>query len=698
MIVFVVKKGNFMIDTPLAPKPFNEVRAQLIQQYKQITYIKGWTKDELKLAFEKYCEENPKEPKIIKKAYLFKLICEYAPIAPEENDYFVGKVEHYKLLLELRNSWRLEAANKEFANNEIVSNGAFHTTLDANSHVCPDWHSLFTLGVNGIIERAKKESSIYHKAVVITFEGFAILLKRFDAVHPNSNLAQLATRPVATLQEALQLSYLYNELIELDGIEVRSMGRFDELFNPYYEHDLNNKTLTKEKASELLKYYFIKFFAKTLGLRFGKPFTFGPMNTPLTMLALDVYNELNIVDPKFHLRLSKKTPKELLHKVSTLIANNRNAIVIVNNDMQEAMLIENGKSPIDASNYILIGCYEPAVQGIELNCSGAGAFSLVNPIEMALQVAKEDWTFDDFLEKYYQFLMSNLRECLEIIRRWESLWAESNPAPLLSGPMLSCHLQAKDISQGGATYNTTGVCCVGLADAVDSIIAVKKLLEEKYVSSIPEIKTILDDNWQNHQILRQKVMHKFPSWGNNIKEVDDIAISIANQIANYINKEPNMRNGRFQAALYGILTAVELLGTKTGALPNGRLANSLLSMNTNCENGHDINGITALFHSVSSLPLTKFPNGTCLDVTLHPSAVTGTKGIDTIIALITSFFDMGGNTIQFNIFNKDTLLEAQMNPEKYPNLQIRVCGWNVRFVDLAPEEQQIFIDRAGVEE
>jgi formate C-acetyltransferase len=121
-------------------------------------------------------------------------------------------------------------------------------------------------------------------------------------------------------------------------------------------------------------------------------------------------------------------------------------------------------------------------------------------------------------------------------------------------------------------------------------------------------------------------------------------------------------------------------------------------MNTNCENGHDINGITALFHSVSSLPLTKFPNGTCLDVTLHPSAVTGSKGIDTIFALITSFFDMGGNTIQFNIFNKDTLLEAQMNPEKYPNLQIRVCGWNVRFVDLAPEEQQIFIDRAGVEE
>ena len=121
-------------------------------------------------------------------------------------------------------------------------------------------------------------------------------------------------------------------------------------------------------------------------------------------------------------------------------------------------------------------------------------------------------------------------------------------------------------------------------------------------------------------------------------------------------------------------------------------------MNTNCENGRDRNGVTALLHSVASLPLDKFPNGTTLDVTLHPSAVSGDKGVTTVKELIKSYFQMNGNTIQFNIFNRETLLDARKNPEKYTNLQVRVCGWNLRFIDLAPEEQQIFIDRAGDDE
>ena len=684
-----------MCVVPSEPKLFDEVRAALVEQYRQVKYTDGWTKEELRVAFDKYCAKNPNELKIVKKAYLFNLICRYAPIAPEVNDYFVGKVQHYNLLIELRNLWRLEQAKKEFGDKLGITTGAHNAQLDSNSHVCPDWERVLTLGIKGILERAKSKDTSYHRAVVLAFEGITILLKRFDKVHPNCKLALLAENPAATLQEALQVSYLYHELIEFDGIEVRSMGRFDKLFNSYYENDIANKIITKEKAAELLKYYFFKFFAKSQGLRFGKPFTFGPHNTPLTMLAFDVYNELNIVDPKFHLRLSKDTPEELLYKVSFLVANNRNAIVIVNNDIQEQMLIENGKMPKDAANYILIGCYEPAVMGIELNCSGAGLFSLVKPVELAIQEAKNNWTFDDFLTRFYQILQANLKDCLNEIRRWESLWEESNPSPLLSGPLLSCHLQSKDISQGGATYNTTGVCCAGLADAVDSIVAVKTLLEEKYVSNLLELKDILQNNWQNNELLRLKVMHKFPSWGNNIPEVDAIAIKIANMVADYINKEPNMRNGRFQAALYGILPAVQLLGEKTGALPNGRLAGTILTMNTNCENGRDINGITSLFHSVSSLPLNKFPNGTTLDVTLHPSTVNGTKGINTIKELIKSYFSMGGNTIQFNIFNKATLIEAQKNPEKYSNLQVRVCGWNLRFIDLAPEEQQIFIDRAG---
>ncbi len=681
-----------------APAAFAQVRQKLVQQYADIVYTPGWGKDDLRSAFEKHCAENPAEARIITKAWLFKLICEKAPIAPEENDYFVGKVQHYNLLLELRNSWRLAAAKAEFAEQLGVTDGSFRAQLDCNSHICPDWASLLELGVKGIRDRALTGTGDYHKAAAIAFEGFMILLKRFDEVHPGCNLAELAERPPRTLQEALQLSYIYNEIIEFDGLQVRSMGRFDKLFNVFYERDLASGILTRESAAELLRYYLIKFFAKTQGLVYGKPFTFGPGNTPLTMLTFEVYNELNIVDPKFHLRVSENTPDELLQLVCQLIRDGRSAIVLVNNDMQEKMLVENGKTPEDAADYILIGCYEPAVMGVELNCSGAGLFNLAKPVEQALLQAEKDWQFEDFLNKYYQILMGNLEKCLAELKRWERLWPMSNPSPLFSAPMLDCHKKNKDISDAGAKYNTTGVCCVGLADAVDSIVAVKMLREQKLITSWSELQNILQNNWQGFEDLRKIVMHKFPAWGNNIAEVDKIAIQIAEQTAGRINCEPNTRNGRFQAALYAILPAAQMLGERTGALPNGRLAGTILTMNTNCENGRDINGVTALLHSVASLPLDKFPNGTTLDVTLHPSSVAGNKGVNNLKQLIQSYFQLGGNTVQFNIFNRETLLDARKNPEKYTNLQVRVCGWNVRFIDLAPEEQQIFIDRAGGDE
>ena len=677
------------------PEPFSKVRTRLEQQYNNVVFSAGWSKADLLQAWEAHCCELPQEPKVIAKARLFDLICTHAPIAPENDDYFVGKVEHYNLLLELRNKWRVAAARREFGDKLGVSDGSYRAQLDCNSHICPDWESLFKLGVKGIYERALSKSTDYHRAVAMVYKGVITLLKRFDKIHPQGGLAELTERPVKTFREALQISYLFNELIEFDGIQVRSMGRFDVLFNDFYEQDLAAGRLTREQAAELLKYYFIKFLAKSGGMVYGKPFTFGPDMYELTKLVFEVYYEMNVVDPKFHLRVSENTPDELLMSAARLIRDGRNGIVLVNNDMQQKMLIENGKTPADAANYILIGCYEPAVMGVELNCSGAGALNLAKPVEQLLENVPANWQYAEFEKAYFDRLAVNLACCIDDLKRHERLWAESNPSPLFSGPMQSCHDKGKDISEAGAKYNTTGIVCAGLADAVDSLVAIRLLLASKQVANLPELAEILKNDFTNHEYLRAVVLHKFPSWGNNIPEVDELAAQIADFVSERINHEPNARGGVFQAALYAILPTAEALGKDTGTLPNGRLAGTQLTMNTNCENGRDLHGVTALLHSVSSLPLDKFPNGTTLDVTLHPSVVSGNKGIETLRNLIRSYFRMDGNTIQFNIFNRSLLLDAQKHPENYANLQVRVCGWNLRFIDLAPEEQQIFIERTG---
>ena len=679
------------------PKPFDTIRHKLEKQYQNITFLSdsGLTKEELMAEFKHHCAAVTGEARIVTKAWLLNLLCRRAKIASEPDDYFVGKLEHHNLLIQLRWRWWDEKKDETFSNDPPELPGAFIAQLDCASHICPDWVNLLKHGVKGIRDRAAQHSSNYYQAVVLAFDGVMSLLRRFDEIQPELGLAVLAERPPQTLQEALQLAYIYHELIELDGIEVRSMGRFDQIYNNYYLNDLADGRLTRDSAKELLKYFWIKFFAKTMGKRFGKPFTFGPDANELTYTAFETYHEMHIVDPKFHLRLSPQTPEKLLKLMAKCIQDGCTGIIVVNNEAQIEMLEQNGKCCKDAEDYILIGCNEPAVMGKELNCSGAGSLNLAKPVEQV--IGSGDYpSFNAFLAAYIKTLDHNLTLQMDKIRRLERLWPEVNPAPLFSGPMDSCFEQGKDTSEAGAKYNTSGICCVGLADAVDSLEVIRQLVYEKKRCTIPELRAILAANWQGYGELRQEVIWHVPKWGNNNDLVDQLAVKITDFLGRRINHEPNARNGVFQAALFGILVAVKTLGINTGALPNGHMAGEPLTMNTGATPGCDKNGVTSLINSVTKINLAQFPNGTALDIMLHPSTTYGKEGIALIINLIRSHFAQGGMAIQFNIFDRTVLCDAKAHPEKYANLQVRVCGWNVRFIDLAPDEQDIFIAKSEV--
>jgi len=679
------------------PLPFDRARTQLERQYQQIAFRtdSGWTKEELTAAFAAHEKQTSDEPHIVTKAWLLNLLCTHSRIAPEPGDYFVGKIEHHDLLIALRNRWWGEAAQQDAGHERQEIPGAWVAGLDCASHICPDWISLLRHGVKGIRDRAAARPGAYHQAVALAFDGVMTLLRRFDVIQPELGLAVLAERPPQTFHEALSLAYLYHELIELDGIEVRSMGRFDQLYNDYYLRDLAAGRLTRDAAKEMLKYFFIKFFAKTMGKRFGKPFTFGPEPNELTYLAFEAYHEMHIVDPKFHLRVSPQTAHDFLQLVARCIQDGSTGIVIVNNDAQVAMLEANGKRRADAEDYILIGCYEPAVMGRELNCSGASALNLAKPVEQL--IAAGDYpTFEVFFAAYIDRLNQHLAGIMDKVRRWEKHWPQVNPAPLFSGPMDSCYERGLDTSEAGAVYNTSGICCVGLPDAIDSLAVIRQLVYEEKRCTMAELRTALAADWQGHEELRQEAIHRVPKWGNNIDRVDCLAVPITDFLGRRINHEPNARNGVFQAAVYGIIGSAKDFGSNTGALPDGRCAGEPLTMNTGAEAGRDKNGVTSLINSVTKINLSQFPNGTVLDIMLHPSSVRGPEGLETILAIVKSHFAQGGMAIQFNIFDRAMLRDAQKHPEKYANLQVRVCGWNVRFIDLAPDEQDIFIAKSEV--
>ena len=674
---------------------FDQVREQLERQYLDITFDpeSGLPKDELLAALELHRTENPDEPRIITRAWLFHLLCSKARIAPEPDDYFVGKLEHHGLLLALRDEWWRSEGEREFRDEPSGVPGAFSTQLDCSSHICPDWRNLLKHGIPGLRDQAATHSGTFYEAVTMVYDGIIILLRRFAAAQPGPVLTALSEGPPKTFHEALQLAYLYNELQELDGIEVRSMGRFDMLYNDFYVKDINTGRLTRDQAKELLKYFWIKFFAKTQGKRFGKPFLFGPDANELSFLAFEAYREMRIVDPKFHVRVSQHTPRKFLEQVAGCIQAGCSSVVLVNDEAQIEMLRRNGKSREDSQDYILIGCYEPAVMGKELNCSGASALNLAKAVEQVL--AAEDYpSFDVLMDAIILTLDANFTVVADRIRRWERLWPRVNPSPLLSGTMDSCIERGIDISDAGARYNTSGCCCVGLANTVDSLMVIKHLVFEEQRCSLTELNAALKANWEGHEELRLLARNCIPKWGNDDDRIDPIAVRITDFLGERINSEPNARNGVFQAALYGIIVAATSFGEKTGALPDGRRAGEPLTMNTGAAVGMDKNGVTSLINSVTKIDLSRFPNGTVLDIMLHPSAVRGAEGIQTICSIIQSHFAQGGMAIQFNIFDAGLLREAQQNPAKYANLQVRVCGWSVRFVDLTPRDQELFIAKA----
>jgi len=681
---------------------FDAARKRLEAQYLDVKYdpASGLSKEELKAEFKKHCGENPGEPRILTRAWLFRLLCSKARIAVEPDDYFVDKLEHHNLLITLREQWQREEERKEFANDPPSIPGAWGAMLD-DGHTCPDWRNLLKYGFTGLRARAAARSGTFHQAVTMVYDGAIILTRRFAAALPNSAIATsaiaaLAERPPQTFHEALQLAYLYHELQEMkDGYTVRSMGRFDQLYYSFYANDLKAGRITRDQAKELLKYFWIKFYAKTQGKRFGKPFLFGPDINELSYLAFEVYREMQIVDPKLHVRLAERTPKDFLEKVAGCIQAGCTGIVIVNDAGQIEMLRHNGKTFEDASDYILIGCYEPAIMGKELNCSGASHLNLAKDVELVL--ASGDYvSFNALMTAYLKILDSQIVLAADKVRREERLWPQVNPSPLLSGTMDACIERGLDVSEAGAQYNTSGCCCVGIANATDSLAVIKQLVYEEKRCTLAELKTALAANWKGYEELRLTAQTRVPKWGNNDERVDGIAVKIADFVGQRINHEPNARGGVFQAALYGIITATKPYGKLTGALPDGRLSGEPLTMNTGATIGMDKNGVTSLINSVTKIDLSLFPNGTVLDIMLHPSVVRGHDGIQTICSIIRSHFAQGGMAIQFNIFDAAVLRDAQRHPEKYANLQVRVCGWNVRFADLAPEEQDIFISKAEV--
>ncbi|MBR6373864.1 MAG: hypothetical protein IKS20_11845, partial [Victivallales bacterium] len=355
-------------------------------------------------------------------------------------------------------------------------------------------------------------------------------------------------------------------------------------------------------------------------------------------------------------------------------------------------LVKDGRTKEDAENFVPIGCYEPAVAGKEMSCSGATHLFMPVILLALLEEGRQYASFEELKKDYLRKVSDTIKLLQEKQIPCDKVWGYLNPVPLLSATFASCMERGLDVSEAGAVYNSTGTVVSYIADAVDSLAAIRYLVFEEKLCTLDELRAIIAGNWQGHEHLRRITLTKPPKWGNNDQKADTLAVEIADFTSKRLKETANGRGGHFFPSIYG--QRVVENGREIGALPSGRLAGEPMSKNMDAVIGMDRHGITALMESVLKIDMTAFPCGTCLDLMLHPTSVKGREGVPLLVSIIRRFIAQGGSGIQFNIFDANVLKDAQKHPEKYENLQVRVCGWNFKFNDLEPDAQNTFIRQA----
>jgi formate C-acetyltransferase len=506
-----------------------------------------------------------------------------------------------------------------------------------------------------------------------------------------------------------------HELVELEGERVRSMGQFDRTLYPFYRADIDAGRLTKAQAKELILFFWYKWYARTRGEANGKNFCFAgryadgsEITNELTYLALDAHEQLRTPDPKLSVRFGPDAPNGLYRRVAELIRSGEHSLVLLNDSVAVDALIARGKSPEDARCYLPIGCYEPAVEGKEIGCTMNITVNLAKCLELALHDGVDPATgkrlgpptgrpaelesFEAVRQAYTTQVNAFLERSLACIGAAESEWPRINPSPLPAGTFESCIERGKDIGQGGPVYNSVGFVGAGLANVVDSLVALRQVVFDERRLSMAELVAALDADFAGREPLRMYLLNRPPKWGNNDETADAVGVLVAEHYCDKVHTFTNKRGGTCQAALFTLTFALRG-GKRTGALPDGRRAGESLAPGQGAGYGRDRNGVTALLGSVAKLDGTKTPNGAVVDVTLQPNVVEGETGIANLVSLIKTYFALGGYGLQFNIFDLETLKAAQRYPERYATLQVRVTGWSVYFTSLTRLEQDQYLAR-----
>ena len=529
------------------------------------------------------------------------------------------------------------------------------------------------------------------------------------------------------LWEAIQMYWFVHlgTVTELNGWDSMNPGHIDQHLYPFYKKGIEEGTLTREQAKELISCLWIKFNNQpappkvgVTALESGTYNDFTNINiggvdrdgnsatNDISYMILEIQEELHELQPGLSIHIAENTPDDFLMAGLKVIRQGHGYPSVFNPDTYVKEMTRAGKSIEDAREGGCSGCIEVGAFGKEAYLL-TGYLNTPKILEITLNngydpIAKKQLglktgdprTFTSFQQLYdawhkQMIYFVNLKLSVNnYIERMFSLYA---PATFLSLYIDDCIEKGKDYYSGGARYNTTYIQCTGLGTITDCFTTIKKHVFEEHRYTMDQILDACARNFEGEEQMRQYIRNHTPFFGNDDEYADTIAVKVYDDLVDAIEGRPNTRGGKTHLNMLST-TCHNYFGSVCGATPNGRFAHFAISDGTSPAHGSDSHGPTAVVKSLGKLDQTK-SGGTLLNVRFTPALFRRDEDIKKCASLIRTYFKFGGHHIQFNIVDTETLRDAQKHPDLYKDLLVRVAGYSDYFNDMTEQLQNEIIAR-----
>lgn len=621
-------------------------------------------------------------------------------------------IPDYELVLKIGISGIRQRINEKLASLDLAIPGHFEkwTYLNALLTVCEGIEKLAGRYAALALEKAGDEKDPIRK---VELERIAEICRK------------VPLQPADTFWEALQSFWLYHVCLNIEySCASFNPGRMDQYLYPYYKKEIEEGKISKEQAQELLEILWVKFsevmFIIDKGYSIFAPGYARFQNVVcggVTKSGQDGVNELSYMmiqsamdirlsQPNLSVKFNKKNPELLLRKAGELAGLGTGQPQFYNDEVGTKYLMELDLPFDDAYNWGTLGCKDLGLAGKIGSVRVPTSVNMGAAMEMALLNGKNRRshlpvpqtgdprsfkTYEEFKEAVKLLLAYQIKKAAEIALIIEVILQEQSPSLLTSLSYEECIENAKDCMSGGAKYNPgPEIVAMGLADIVNSLSVIKKLIYEDKKLTWDKLLKALEKDFAGYEDIRDMCL-AVPKFGNDIPEID----RVATEISRFVGEEARRYKGLYggKRILVGTAAAGHLYnGMAVGALPSGRKAWVPLADGASPMQGTDKNGPTAVLNSISKCSLDVYCSP-LLNMKLDPLLFKNERGVENFVSLVKSWHDLGIYHIQFNVVSPEILRNAQKQPEEYQGLMVRVSGYCARYIDLNTDIQNDIIER-----